>query len=74
MAEPFSINQEIYTSATGCEATPLNNGCLYKKNADALNTAKQQYQDMTESQSAIIMSNIGLGIGIISMVWLISGM
>ena len=74
MAEPFSINQEIYTSATGCETTPTSDKCKYKKNADELNTAKQQYQDMTESQSAIIMSNIGLGVGILSMVWMISRM
>lgn len=69
MAEPFSINQEIYTSACAD-----SNCTTYKKNADELNTAKQQYQDMTESQSAIIMSNIGLGIGVISMVWMISRM
>jgi hypothetical protein len=72
MAEPFSINQEIYTSV--CTESNMDKCITYKKNADALNTTKQQYQDMTESQSAIIMSNIGLGIGVLSMVWMISRM
>ncbi len=76
MVEPFSTTDVFYVNAKDCDN--LNNAeCKYKNNVDTLNalkvttdTATQQYKDLSEDQSATILSNIGLGIGIFAMIWI----
>ncbi len=75
MAEPFSVNDVYYTNCN-------NNTCSseeqqYKNNVDELikmqnaaDTSIKQRQDITEEQSALMMSNIGLGVGILAMLWI----
>ncbi len=74
MVEQFSVNDVYYTNC--------NNNCSdeeqqYKNNVDELikmqgiaGTSIKQRQDMTEEQSAMMMSNIGLGVGILAMLWI----
>jgi hypothetical protein len=74
MVEPFSVNDVYYTNC--------NDNCSfeeqqYKNNVDELikmqgiaGTSIKQRQDMTEEQSAMMMSNIGLGVGILGMLWI----
>jgi hypothetical protein len=74
MAEPFSVNDVYYTNCN-------DNACSseeqqYKNNVDELikmqnaaDTSIKQRQDITEEQSALMMSNIGLGVGILAMLW-----
>ncbi len=73
MAEPFSVNDVFYIS---CKDSTTVEECKYKDNVDALNTYTREhdtstklYSDFTEEQSAMIMSNIGLGIGILAMLY-----
>lgn len=53
--------------------------CKYKENVDKLNSimssnglTKSQNRDMNTEQSLLIMNSISLGIGIVSMMWIIS--
>ena len=76
MVEPFSTTDIFYVNATNCDNINTSE-CKYKNNVDQMNelkvsadTAKQQYKDITEEQSALIMSNIGLGVGIFAMLWI----
>lgn len=76
MVEPFSTTDVFYVNCNNNNNNNLNE-CKYKQNVDELNTLKvnadtsnQQYQDIIESQSALIMSNIGLGLGIFAMLWI----
>ncbi len=75
MVEPFSTTDIFYVNCKSGDSD--SDECKYKYNVDKLNvlkdnvdTSNQQYQDVIESQSALIMSNIGLGIGIIAMLWI----
>jgi hypothetical protein len=66
--------------SSGCnnnEDTQANCQCKYKENVDKLNTLKmdagtsqQAYVDINDEHTAAIMSNIGLGIGIASMLYI----
>jgi hypothetical protein len=74
MVEPFSTTDVFYVNA---DCNNNNAECKYKNNVDTLNalkvttdTATQQYKDLSEDQSATILSNIGLGIGIFAMIWI----
>ena len=75
MVEPFSTTDIFYVNCNPGDSA--SDECKYKQNVDKLNvlkdnvdTSNQQYQDVIESQSALIMSNIGLGIGIFAMLWI----
>lgn len=68
-------------NSTGCDTQTdddqANCECKYKENVDKLNalkmdsgTSKQAYVDINDEHTAIIMSNIGLGIGIASMLYI----
>ncbi len=74
MAEPFSVNDVYYTNCNDniCSSEEQQ----YKNNVDELikmqnaaDTSIKQRQDITEEQSALMMSNIGLGVGILAMLW-----
>lgn len=74
MAEPFSVNDVYYTSCNDDSCSPEEQ--QYKNNVDELikmqnaaDTSIKQHQDITEEQSALMMSNIGLGVGILAMLW-----
>jgi hypothetical protein len=67
--------------SSGCETNndddQANCECKYRENVDKLNalkmdsgTSKQAYMDINIEHTAAIMSNIGLGIGIASMLYI----
>jgi hypothetical protein len=75
MVEPFSVNDIYYTNCNDNDCSPEEQ--QYKNNVDELikmqgiaGTSIKQRQDMTEEQSAMMMSNIGLGVGILAMLWI----
>ena len=75
MVEPFSVNDVYYTNCNDNRCT--SDERKYKNNVDELikmqgiaGTSIKQRQDMTEEQSAMMMSNIGLGVGILAMLWI----
>lgn len=76
MVEPFSVNDIFYTNCNSNDCTDAEQ--QYKDGVDKLikmegiaGTSKEQHKDLTTEQSAIMMSNIGLGVGILAMLWII---
>ncbi len=72
----------ITNTSNGCIGTTsdtANCECKYKENVDKLNNVissngltKSQNGDMNTEQSLLIMNSISLGIGIVSMMWIMS--
>jgi hypothetical protein len=74
--EPFSTNDVYYVNA-GTDAK-TGDETIYKTNVDKLNSLKSSYgltkkqnADLNTGQTALILNNVTLGIGIFLMMWMI---
>lgn len=71
----INTSNGCYTQDTGDKT---NCECKYKENVDKLTVlksmrglTKKHNDDLNEGQSALIINNISLGIGILGMMWII---